>query len=216
MSKRLSIAGHRFGALVAIKFLDASNNQSYWLYRCDCGTFIRSSAKSIKNRSGRGIPVSCGCLALEAKAKNGRANKTHGLSYHKLYDVHRQMLRRCENSDCKDYPAYGARGISVYDEWKNIRAFMNWCLSSGYRDGLTIERVDVNGDYEPSNCTWIENERQAHNTRRLHKITANGETRFIAEWARATGISRNTIYSRLRSGWSECDSVTLPVGVGAA
>lgn len=215
MSQRLSIAGHRFGALVAIKFLEAKNQSSYWLYKCDCGTFIKLVAKQIKNRSQHGVRVSCGCVAIEVKAENGRANATHGLSFHKLYDVHYQMLRRCTNIECKDYPAYGARGISVCDEWQDLRSFMDWCLSSGYRDGLTIERVDVNGNYEPSNCTWIENELQAHNTRTLHKITINGETRFLTEWARIVGIGRNTIHSRLRYGWSEYDAVMTPVG-GAA
>lgn len=212
MTARLEIAGQRFGSLTAIKFLVAENRASYWLFKCDCGVFVKRIARFVRYAASEGTQVSCGCKVSAIRAENGRRNTTHGLSKYKLYDVHRQMMRRCYDPDCKDYPAYGERGISVCEDWQNMRTFMDWCESSGYCDGLTIERIDVNGGYEPANCTWIPNEFQAHNTRRLHNLTVNGETKFISQWARDLGIGRNTIHTRLEHGWSPEEALTTPVG----
>jgi hypothetical protein len=111
------------------------------------------------------------------------------------------MLRRCENPSCKDYRAYGARGISVCTAWRDPQAFVIWCVSSGYEEGLTIERKDVNGNYEPDNCTWVPNPLQGTNTRRVRLYSFGGYTMCVSEWARHLGVHVQTLLGRLRRGW---------------
>ena len=214
MTKRANIAGQKFGALLALSFFSSKKSSAVWLFSCDCGAFIRRVMRDVKSTVARGCVPSCGCRADFARKTNGKANKTHGFSQIKLYDVHRQMMRRCYNEDCKDYPCYGERGITVCDEWHDLATFIEWCKSSGYRDGLTIERVDVNAGYEPSNCTWIVNERQAANRRHHVLITAQGLTMTASDWARKCGISRTTLITRLRLGWNHDDVVSKPVCAG--
>jgi hypothetical protein len=210
MTARSDIAGQRFGSLLALSFFSIENQSSVWLFACDCGAFIKRPAKYAKIAVKRGQATSCGCVALEVKAENGRRNRTHGFSKTKLYDVHRQMLYRCYNEACKDFPAYGGRGIGICDEWHDIATFVAWCESSGYADGLTIERQDVNGNYEPGNCTWVVNERQSLNRRHHVRLTVDGVTRPVFEWAAMFGIRRNTIIGRLKHGWSHKDAVSTP------
>lgn len=207
MVKRIDIAGQRYGSLTAIKPLLSQKDAMQWLFYCDCGTFLKREGKAVRFAHKSGQTVNCGCVTSDIRAATGRANKTHGLSRRKLYGVHRQMFQRCENSACKDYPSYGGRGITICDAWTDIQAFFAWAASSGYREGLTIERNDVNGNYEPGNCTWIPNEQQAHNRRVMRNLTIDGETHFISEWARRVGLRRNTIVTRLRMGWSAEDAV---------
>lgn len=140
-------------------------------------------------------------------------NTTHGCSTgprRKLYDVWRQMHRRCYDPACKDFPGWGGRGISVCREWQDVRAFCEWALSSGYASGLTIERIDVNGNYRPENCRWIPNELQASNTRRLKFLEAFGKRLRIDEWAKITGIKYRTIKMRLALGWDVEKALTVP------
>lgn len=210
--KKLDMAGQRFGALLGLSFYRSVDQSAVWLFACDCGTFLHRVAKSVQHAVKKGTAPNCGCLTSKIRAGNGHLNKTHGFSKTKLYDVHFQMMRRCYNDQCKDYPAYGARGIEVCDEWFDIEVFVGWCIISGYREGLTIERQDVNGNYAPENCTWIVNERQARNRRHHVVLTANGVSRPVWEWAELTGIARNTLVTRLRLGWAEQDIVSVPVG----
>ena len=142
--------------------------------------------------------ASCGCALSAIRSANGRKNRTHGKSTHRLYDVWRQMLRRCEDEASSDYPLYGGRGITVCDEWHDVAKFIAWADASGYRIGLTIERTDNNGGYTPENCRWIKNELQARNTSRLVLLTHEGRTAFASDWARELGISLRTILSRKR------------------
>lgn len=139
-------------------------------------------------------------------------NTKHGCSRgsrRKLYDVWRQMHRRCYSPACKDYPSWGGRGITICDEWGDVQLFCEWAESAGYLPGLTIERIDNNGNYEPSNCRWIPNERQASNTRRLTFLEAFGERRRIDEWAAITGIKYRTIKMRLVLGWAPEVALTV-------
>ncbi len=142
-------------------------------------------------------------------------NTTHGCSTgerKRLYDVWRQMHRRCYEPACKDYPAWGGRGITVCGEWRDVRAFCAWAEASGYRRGLTIERIDNDASYSPDNCRWIPNAKQASNTRRLTYIEAFGQRRRIDEWADLVGIGYRTIKMRLHLGWdAEAALTVVPV-----
>ena len=202
------IIGHIYGRLTAIAgpFRGNSNPRSPFEYDflCSCGSSVRKSAGYIRSSL---IP-SCGCAATDAKRINGKTH-THGLrrasapqTDRRLYDVYKQMLRRCYTPTCKDYPAWGARGIIVCDEWRqDVLAFVAWAKSSGYELGVTIERQDNDQGYFPWNCVWIPNEEQARNTRRIRWLELGEKRLSVADWSRETGINYRTIMARLRYGW---------------
>ena len=152
---------------------------------------------------------------------NGQTNKngdkrgcliTHGHSNHRLYGIWADMKKRCNNPKNKRYERYGGRGIGVCSEWANdFQSFYDWAIKNGYADSLSIDRINVDGNYEPNNCRWIPFAQQQRNTSRSRFVTARGETRTIAEWAEITGIKRDTIKDRLNKlGWSEEEAVTIP------
>lgn len=116
------------------------------------------------------------------------------------YVVYRSMMSRCYNPNASNYKYYGARGIGVYEEWKNPDKFGEWALQSGFQKGLTIERVDVNGDYSPDNCVWATRKAQASNRRSCVRVTYKGETHNLSEWAKILGINRSTLINRRIKG----------------
>jgi len=125
------------------------------------------------------------------------------MAFHrKLFDVHRQMVKRCEDPSNPDYPNYGGRGIKVCEEWQDFRTFTEWALSNGYQPGLSIDRENTNSGYEPSNCRWATVLQQARNARRVVMIEFNGQTRPLVEWAEIVGISQRTLKMRRKLGWS--------------
>lgn len=131
----------------------------------------------------------------------------HGKSRERIYRVWRNMLDRCENPADNKYSIYGARGISVCEEWHNARLFIEWALNNGYSDELQLDRVNTNGDYEPKNCRFVTCSENNRNKRNNHNITIDGETMTVTEWAEKSGIKRKTIYERLKRGWCEKDAV---------
>lgn len=210
-------SGDEFGLLTAIKELPLRGGRQTWLFRCDCGEFLSRQIETVRFNVRNGSQPNCGCLTRKIRSRSGKLKTEHGLSVEnrRLYDVHRQMLQRCENPASKDFPHYGGRGISVCPEWRDPVVFFAWAKASGYARGLTIERKDVNGHYEPSNCTWIPNERQSHNTRRNVFLTIDGVTRHLADWARENGLKWSTVNSRIRAGWPLEQAVSEPSGRGA-
>ena len=111
------------------------------------------------------------------------------------------MKYRCNNPNCSSYADYGGRGIKVCDEWQNYIPFSEWALANGYDDSLTIDRIDVDGNYEPSNCRWATKKEQQNNLRRTTFIEYNGEKKSISEWSEIFGISKQTIAYRIKAGW---------------
>jgi len=130
-ARAIDDTGKRYGALVAVADVGSDKNRRVWRYLCDCGEHVERVRVCVVNVARRGGVPNCGCKTKEIRADNGRGNRTHGLSQIKLYDVWRQMLRRCSDTDCKDYPLYGARGIAVCEEWSDLATFVDWALSSG-------------------------------------------------------------------------------------
>lgn len=197
------LAGVRFERLKAIEY--AGNGK--WLCECECGKKKKISARCLKN----GTTKSCGCLHDEAAKIN---STTHGKSKTKIYGVYRTMISRCYCETNEKYPIYGARGIKVCQEWlDNFMNFYNWSMENGYQDGLTIDRIDVNGNYEPSNCRWITQKEQQNNRRSNHFVEINGETKTLSEWveSRIYEADKATVYKRLSRGWSDIDAITKPV-----
>ncbi|MDZ5472685.1 hypothetical protein SM124_13180 [Bacillus sp. 31A1R] len=130
----------------------------------------------------------------------------------RLYVIWMGMRQRCFNVNAKDYKNYGARGITVCPEWSQYTVFKEWALANGYEEHLTLDREDVNGSYCPENCRWTTVKNQGNNTRVNHKVTIQGETKTISEWAALTGIGPKTLRHRIVSGWKEED-LLLPTGV---
>lgn len=128
----------------------------------------------------------------------------HGESHtSRLYGIWTSMKKRCHKSYDPSYARYGARGIRVCDEWfDDYIAFRDWALANGYKDGLTIDRIDVNGNYEPDNCRWATNREQCNNRRNNVRLEYNGETHTMAEWSRILNVPVATIKARKRKGWS--------------
>lgn len=139
-------------------------------------------------------------MASEARRES---HKTHGLRYTRLYNIWSNMKSRCNNPKHTYYKNYGGRGITICQEWQNdFQSFYNWAMANGYREKLTIDRIDTNGNYEPSNCQWASRKAQQNNRRYNHIITYNGESHSISEWSRITGINKGALYSRIYRGWS--------------
>ena len=208
MGKIKSIAGERFGRLVVLEFAGQDKRtHSLWRCLCDCGNEVVLARFKMVN----GVTRSCGCLRKDvASATCISRCTTHGLSRTRLYNIWHKMIERCENSVNASWANYGGRGISVCDTWKDIHAFVDWANTSGYTDKATIERVDNDGNYEPSNCRWATRLEQNHNKRNNVYATALGKTLCITEWEKETGVPRKTIARRLRLGMAHELAVTKP------
>ncbi len=196
MPKLIDLSGQRFGRLTVISFagIDKFGNKT-WFCRCDCGKEKIISRGHLK----KGDAQSCGCLKSEITTKR---NIKHGYVGTKLYNVYHNMKERCLNPSRNDYSRYGGRGICVCEEWKeDFKTFQKWAFENGYKDNLTIDRIDVNGNYEPSNCRWVDGITQANNKRNSYYVEYNGKKLTISEWARETGISPSLIRYRLNKGW---------------
>lgn len=136
-----------------------------------------------------------------ARLKDGSFAPTHGGRHTRLYGVWCTMKERCNNPHSKSYKHYGARGISVCDEWANSFAnFRDWAMANGYAEKMTIDRIDRDGNYEPTNCRFVTTAVQNRNYSRNRYITYRGETKCLADWADEFGINRSTIMFRLKSG----------------
>ena len=129
------------------------------------------------------------------------AKTTHGMSRSRLYHIWNAVKQRCSNPKAKSYPYYGAKGVSVCSEWENFAGFCEWALANGYEDHLTIDRIDGNGNYEPSNCRWATRKVQQNKTSYTRIYAYNGEKLSIMQWAEKTKISANMLYKRLARGW---------------
>lgn len=182
---------------------------------CDCGNTkdVRFSALVSNNTK------SCGCLKREVVTKKNKNSASYnGESNTRLYRCYKSMLYRCNDSNCKDYIYYGKRGITVCDSWnESFNSFKDWALTNGYSDSLTLDRIDVDGDYEPSNCRWVGWETQVINRRDdsiiTHNlsITYNGCTKTLKDWSKELNIKYSVLRDRYKKGWSVDKMFSTPV-----
>lgn len=199
MSKMLELAGERFGLLTVLKLAEVKKGSSHWECQCECGN--RTIVKGVHLVNGN--TKSCGCLKKTAAQKAGQANIKHGKTNTRIWKTWHSMKERCFNQTCEAYKNYGARGITVCDEWLNsFQAFYEWAMSNGYEAHLTIDRIDVNGDYCPENCRWADMKAQSNNRRSNHVLEYKGESHTMSEWSQITGIKKSTILKRLKYGWT--------------
>lgn len=183
-----NIIGQRFGRLVVIENLNTkSHGSTLHRCKCDCGNIKEVPLSYLKSKH----TTSCGCLVKEL-------HTTHNLSQSRLYGIHQGMIKRCFGKTNYAYKDYGGRGIIVCDEWrKDFQNFYDWAIANGYKDDLTIDRIDVNGNYEPSNCRWVTRAEQSRNCRKNVYFTYNGITKTISEWARELGVPLTTFRRRM-------------------
>ncbi len=136
-----------------------------------------------------------------------------GRSFYKepWYGSYHSMMDRCYREKANNYPTYGGRGIKVCKEWHNIEEFEKWVVSSGFIKGMTLERIDVNGDYCPDNCKWATKKEQANNRRNTVYLEYKGEKHTISEWAYIFGMNRSTLNNRIYKGWSVEKALTRKV-----
>lgn len=192
---RMDIAGQRFGRLIVDSYAFTNKHgKSMWNCQCDCGKAVVVAGAHLKS----GHTASCGCYGAEA---SGIRTRTHGMRQTRLYRIWLGMKSRCTIPSVKCYKHYGGRGITICDSWMNdYQAFHDWAMASGYRDGLTIDRIDVDGNYCPENCKWATWKEQHRNTRKTVYIEMNGKRMPIADWADETGINLRTLYTRYYAG----------------
>ena len=168
MGKPIDITGQKFGKLTVLGVHHlGKRNTRYWLCKCECGKETVQISANLK--SGR--IKSCGC---QRYIELSERNKKHGMAGTRIYRIWRGMISRCKYKTATGYENYGARGISVCKEWEDFERFYLWALENGYSDELTIERKNVDGNYEPGNCEWITWEMQASNKRKRTSIPNRG------------------------------------------
>ena len=189
--KHLDITGNKYGFLTAIKRVNNYISpkgyvKQQWLFRCDCGNYIiRCKSLVIK-----GECCSCGC---EKKRRIIEYNKKNKIKHNKLgtriYRIWSGIKTRCLNKNDNSYKYYGERGIKICEEWKNsFEIFYNWAISNGYKEDLTIDRINNNGNYCPENCRWITMKEQNRNKRNNLIIELDGEAKTLAEWGEMYGF----------------------------
>ena len=211
-SQRIDITGQRFGRLVAIRYegSDPRKRRSIWRYACDCGGVRVTSMDSVKDGSVKGCSdcfvERCrvvGSMASHPKRGGKKARSAECTAW-------RGMRHRCHDKGDKEFRNYGARGITVCDRWRyDFKAFL---ADMGPRPSPnhSLDRINVNGNYEPSNCRWATRKEQCRNTRFNRNLTLGGVTRCVAEWAEITGISAYTISGRVARGWNDERILTTP------
>lgn len=194
--------GDKFGRLTVISCIPNTYPKRFECI-CECGNAKITYGYILK----RGECSSCGCLKREALVAR---NHKHGMSNTRLYRIWNHMKERCEKPYSKIYKHYGGRGISICDEWHDFETFKDLALKNGYSDDLTIERKDNENGYSPDNCKWATMTEQANNKRNNIRITVDGETKTINQWANALGVNKSAIRLRLENGWSDYDAITKP------
>ncbi|HGO1685087.1 TPA: hypothetical protein ACK0FJ_002175 [Staphylococcus aureus] len=193
--------GDKYNRLTALKEVDKRK----WLFQCTCGNKKIISKYDVQ----KGHTQSCGCLHKENVSK---AKKNHGDTDSRLYYIWENMRKRCYKPNSDRYKNYGARGITICDEWKNDYSnFYKWSYNNGYNDNLTIERIDINGNYEPKNCTWITIEEQAKNRSSSKWVYLDGIKYSPHELENIYKIPIKTIYARIARG-DKGYAVVRPLG----
>ena len=204
MGKFIDLTGQKFGRLTVIKRAENDkSNRVQWLCQCECGNtkVIRGNDLKLGNIK------SCGCLREDIP--NGLK---HGMKDTRLYRIWQAMKNRCRNKNTINYKHYGGKGVKVCKDWQDFMSFYEWAMAHGYNDTLSIDRINSNGNYEPSNCRWATQKMQVNNCSRNRILEFKGEKHTVSEWGEITGIGKNNISNRInQKGWSIEKALTQPI-----
>lgn len=188
-----NLLGMKFGRLTIVGRDFENEGRTRVICDCECGvrkSYVLSNLK-------RGTTKSCGCLQRELLSQRTATHRGWA-NNDPLYNVWHGIRKRCDCPTCHNYSGYGGRGIKYAEEWNDFANFRSWALSSGYEKGLSIDRIDVNGDYTPENCRWATNYEQQNNKRNNRLMTYRGETHTAKEWSRILGINYQTLYANAK------------------
>lgn len=193
MSELIDLSGMRFGHWYVIE-QDKSPHPygTTWIVRCDCGSM--ASVRSVDLRKGRTTQCKH-CAGVMQQKHEGRPAKSP------VYKVWKHMHLRCERTDHKSYSDYGGRGINVCAEWTEYSAFYDWSLENGWRKGLTLDRIDCNGNYSPDNCRWTDWKTQERNKRNVLRAEYAGIEMSLAAWAEFFHVNLSLFRDRYLAGW---------------
>jgi hypothetical protein len=192
--KLIDLSGKSFGRW----FVSDYAGKSYWNCVCECGTVRKVNGKNLT----LGTSSSCGCYVAEINTK-------HGMSRTRVYSIWEGMKQRCTSPSSSYWHRYGGRGIKVCERWQSFENFYA-DLGAPPTKQHSLGRIDNDGDYEPSNVRWETLEQQNNNKVLNHKVTIDGVTKTLTQWAEENGLKPSTVMSRVSYGWSDYDAVTLP------
>lgn len=198
------MVGQRFGILTVIESGGRnSRGRRIWICKCDCGT-----TKCFRHdHLNAGLSKSCGCVAtskiVRQSTRHGQATRGHVTPEYRAWQA---MRKRCEDAQCKAFKWYGARGIRVCERWQTFENFIR-DMRARPSAKHSLDRIDVNGNYEPGNCRWATWREQQNNRSNNRKIVINGESMTANEWSRRTGTKQTTIRRRLQLGWTAFEAV---------
>ena len=202
--KKDMYVGYRIGKLTVTKYLGLNESKRrIWECACDCGNIVVHTTQELHG----GRTKSCGC---SKKNQGDKLRIYYGVDK-KLHDRWWDIKSRCNNPNNSRYKDYGGRGIKMCPEWENdFWTFRDWSLANGFREGLTIDRIDNDKGYSPDNCRWVTNAVQANNKRSCRYITINGVTKNLKEWSVEYNINYHTVQNRIFNGWDEVRAITIP------
>lgn len=200
MPKALDLTGERYGNLTVIKRVaNSTNGHSNWLCRCDCGNYTVVHSGHLREKNGT---KTCGCLLKKA----GERTYKHGKRNTRLYCIWAGIKERVLNTQNENYPLYGGRGITICQEWLgDFQAFYDWSMANGYDENAkrvecTLDRIDVNGNYEPSNCRWVDMKKQSRNRRNTIYVDCFGKKIPLSEACENHGLNYSKMKARIRRG----------------
>lgn len=204
-NKHVILPGDVFHCLTVVEELSPYTSKSgiktrLFRFSCQCGKIVDKKISDVRGRT-----KSCGCY-------NASIKTTHGGSSSRLYTTWQSIKQRCSNKSNKKYAIYGGKGIKVCSEWQTFECFSGWALSNGYRDDLTIDRINSDHDYSPENCRWADYKTQNNNTNRNHILLIYGEKKTVAQWATddRCKVGYETFAARIKRGWDEEKALTEP------
>lgn len=191
MGKAVDLTGKKFGHLTVQTYAGHRKGKIVWDCKCDCGQTVIRDTNYITHG---GENISCGCVH---HLMISQSLKTHGMSKTRMYKIWEAMKRRCDSPKADRYPHYGGRGIRYCEEWKHFEPFMKWAKNAGYTDDMSIDRIDVNGNYCPENCRWIPMKEQCNNTRQNRYVMYNNEKLSIAQFAERIERPYSAVYQEI-------------------
>lgn len=205
MGAFIDLTGQKFGYLTVIKRAENKGTQTMWSCQCECGNVITVNAYNLKSGHTRSCGCKKGTIITTKKTK-------HGYSHTRLDNIYQQIKYRCYDTNCVSYNDYGGRGIVMCDEWLNDRtAFFNWAMTNGYKDGLTIDRINNNKGYSHDNCRWSTMKTQCNNRRSNHCVYYNGKKYTLKELSEKYNVDYDKLKQRINKlHWNIEKAINTP------